>query len=113
MSDGGIAGFYNTVAAASAGAVKLSATQGQTTGTIGDYLESIVISAGATPGIFSLLDSNTTTILTFTPVANTVTYFPLRIYAKVTNATVANQGWFVNTGAAATTNTVIAVGKFS
>jgi len=109
MSDGGIAGFYNTVAAATTAQQKLSATQGGSTGTVGDYLESLVVTAGAaTTGTVTLNDGNVT-ILTFTPTANTTTYFPLRVYAKVTTT----PGWSVASGAAATTSSVIAVGKFS
>jgi len=100
LSGPDIAGFYNTVGASTTGT--FSATQGSATGAKGDYLDSLTIVASAAPGVFTLLDGGTT-VMTYTPAANSASNLFIRAYSKV-------GAWNVSTGA--TTN-VVAVGKFT
>lgn len=96
-------GLFNTVAASQT-TQKLSATQGGTTGTTGDYLEHVtIIPATATPGAVTIFDG-LTAIYTIPTGASLQPYFlPIRSYSK-------SGAWNITTAGSVS---VIAVGKFS
>lgn len=94
-------GLYNTVAAGQT-AFPFSNTQGNTTGAKGDYLEALIVSAGTTPGTFTLLDG-ATSVIVVSPAASTAVYIPIRAYSK-------SGAWNATTG---TNVTAMAVGQFS
>lgn len=97
---------YNTVAASQTTQV-LSQKQGQSSGTTGDYLESITIIAGSTtPGAITLFDGATAVLTTIVGSATVMPYvqpISIRAYSK-------SGSWNITTGA---TVSVLAVGKFS
>lgn len=100
MSDPSVPGFFNTIGAGAT--VVLSATQGNTTGKVGDYLDSITVSGAAAATTLALIDGATTLITaTITPSSTTTLFF--RMYSK-------SGAWSITTGANVS---AIAVGKFT
>lgn len=99
-------GNYNTVIASQTDQI-LSSVSGGTTGSRGDYLESITINAGsATPGVVTLKDGTTAILTTTIGTATVMPYvntLPIRAYSKT-------GAWKVSTGAAVS---VVAVGQFT
>lgn len=71
-------------------------------GAVGDYLDTIIFSAGATPTACTLFDG-ANAVLVFTPTTLTATGYPIHAYSKTGK-------WNVTTG---TNCTAFAVGKFS
>lgn len=81
---------------------------GQTTanigpvGHVGDYLDNITFSAGATPTVTTLFDG-ANAVIVLTPTTLTATNYPVRAYSK-------SGAWNVTTG---TNVTAAAVGRFT